>query len=112
MTATTSSFKRGDTFLLACKYKEDGIAKAITTETFRAQIRDAYAGSLVADLVCTIDSDQVANKGKFYLSLSDPTETKNWAAPATLVTDIEISNGGVVISTENILIPVDIDQTV
>ena len=110
MTATTSTFKRGDTFMLSCTYKVDGLPVAITTQTFKSQLRSSD-GILVAALVCTIDSDQANNPGRFYLAPADQSVTKTWNAPDTLITDIEITNGGVITSTENIIIPIDADQT-
>lgn len=111
MTATISTFKRGDTFILGCTYKINDRPVAITSETFKSQLK-SYDGSLVASLVCTIDPDQVRYPGKFYLAPSDQSVTKTWNAPDMLITDIEITNDGVTTSTENILIPIELDQTV
>lgn len=111
MTATTSTFKRGDTFMLGCTYKVNGRPTAITTQTFKSQLRSSD-GTLVASLVATIDPNQTLNPGKFYLAPADQSVTKTWTAPDTFITDIEISDGGVVTSTENIIIPIELDQTV
>lgn len=111
MTATISSFKRGDTFILGCTYKVNERPMAITTQTFKSQLR-RHDGSLVATLVCTIDPDQTRNPGKFYLAPADQSVTKTWNAPDMLITDIKINDDGVITSTENILIKIDSDQTV
>ena len=97
--------------MLSCIYKIDGVAKAITTETFRCNLYTSE-GTLLTALVCTIDSNQTANPGKFYLAPASQAVTRTWPAPGAIITDIEVTNDGIVTSTENIVIPIAADLTV
>ena len=111
MTQKTQPFKRGDTFSLTCKYKQSGQPVAITTQSFRSQLRTT-SGKLISELIATNAIDQVAQKGVFFLRPANQETTKNWPAPGIMLCDIEISNGGVVISTETFEIPITVDQTI
>jgi len=105
----TAPLKLGDTFGLTATYKVGGIPTAITSETFASQIR-TEDGVLVATLQVTVSGDQVANAGKFHLALVSGS-TQNWPADADLYCDIQVSNGGVVRSTETFVIPTVQDVT-
>lgn len=104
----TASLKVGDTFGLTCTYKVAGVPTAITEEQFASQIR-TEDGALVATLTVVIDSNQVANVGKFYLSA--PSGTQGWPADADLYCDIQVSVGGIVRSTDTFVIPTVQDVT-
>ena len=103
---TLEPFKQGDTFALACVYKENDAPASLVGFTIKSQIRDS-SGVLVAELVATIDPDQDANKGKFSLTFS-PTD--EWPVDAC-VCDIEYTTGGVKNSTETFIVPVEADVT-
>lgn len=102
---TTPPFKRGDTFALSGVYRVDGAAVALTTQTIHSQLRSSV-GTLVANLVATLDPDQTLNPGRFYLSLADPAQSASFPAPANLYCDVEIHDGGTVRSTETFIVPV------
>ena len=107
----TSPFKRGDTFALSGIYRENGAAVALASQVIRSQLRTS-TGMLVANLVATIDADQTHNAGRFYLGLSEPTQSAGFPAPANLYCDVEVQVGGVVRSTETFIVPVlaDVSQ--
>lgn len=105
----TASLKVGDTFGLSCTYKQDGEATPIPTHTLRSQVR-TEDGKLVANLEVT-KADQTASPGVFTLSLASGSTTQTWPAPEDLYIDIEVTDGGVVRSTETFVIPTESDVT-
>jgi hypothetical protein len=101
----TAPFKRGDTLALSGIYRENGVAVALGNQVIRSQLRTS-TGALVATLVAVIDADQTANPGRFYLGLSDPSQSAAFPAPANLYCDIEVQVGGINRSTETFIVPV------
>lgn len=108
--ARTATLKVGDTFGLTCTYKVAGVATALTSQTLASQVRDD-TGKLVANLVVTINPDQVAHPGKFNLALADGASTQGWPADTDLYCDIQTTDMGVVRSTETFVIPTAADVT-
>lgn len=104
----TAPLKVGDTFGLTATYKVAGVPTAITQQTFASQVR-TEGGTLIATLNVTVAADQVANVGKFYLAASSGTQS--WPADADLFCDIQVSDGGVVRSTDTFVIPTVQDIT-
>jgi hypothetical protein len=107
---TTSPFKRGDSFVLTCTYKVDGVATTLVGVSIKSQL-DYSFGSKVCNLVATKDPDQTTNPGLFSLVPVVGTDTKTWKAPVDLLCDIEFSKDGVVFSTSTFKIPVEKDIT-
>ena len=105
----TASLKVGDTFGLSCTYKQDGQATPVTALTLRSQVR-TEEGKLVANLVVT-KADQALAPGQFSLALASGASTQAWPAPEDLYIDIEVTDGGVVRSTETFVIPTETDVT-
>lgn len=105
----TAPLKVGDTFGLTATYKVAGVPTAITQQTFASQVR-TEGGTLVATLQITVNPDQVANVGKFHLALASGS-TQNWPAEVDLFCDIQVSDGGVVRSTDTFVIPTVQDIT-
>jgi hypothetical protein len=102
-------FKTGDTYNLACRYRDAGVPQDLTGATIRAQIRTP-SGGLVATLEPTLaDQDDPETVGRFTLA-PDPADTTGWPIGAHLA-DIEITIGGVIRSTETFVQPVVRDQT-
>jgi hypothetical protein len=104
----TAPLKVGDTFGLTATYKVAGVPTAITQQTFASQVR-TEGGTLIATLNVTVAADQVANVGKFHLTTS--IGTQSWPADADLFCDIQVSDGGVVRSTDTFVIPTVQDIT-
>jgi hypothetical protein len=104
----TAPLKVGDTFGLTATYKVAGVPTAITTQTFASQVR-TEEGALVATLNVTVAANQVANVGKFYLAVTGGTQS--WPADVDLFCDIQVSDGGVVRSTDTFVIPTVQDIT-
>ena len=104
----TAPLKVGDTFGLTGTYKVAGVPTAITQQTFASQVR-TEGGTLIATLTVTVAADQVANVGKFHLTTSSGTQS--WPADADLFCDIQVSDGGVVRSTDTFVIPTVQDIT-
>ena len=106
ITPMISPVKRGDTFTLACTYKQNGVAVSVADFTIRSQVRDS-SGDLVAELAVS-KADQVAYPGVFVLAAADPM---NWPVDI-LSCDIQFSDSeGVVRSTQTFQIPVVEDVT-
>lgn len=104
---TLPTVKRGDTFLLACTYREAGVATDLTGYDVQAQIRDSL-DALVEQLVVAL-ADQGVSPGVFTLA---PIQNPPTDWPIDLLRcDVQFSLGGVVRSTETFLVPVDIDVT-
>lgn len=101
-------FKTGDTYLLACTYKVDGSAVDLSSYSIACQIRTA-ADVLIATATVEIDPDQVANIGKFTVSVT-AANTADWPTGDHIM-DIETTLGGVVKSTETFIQPVVRDIT-
>lgn len=88
-------FKRGDSFLLTCTYKDNEVATAISlSTTIEAQLRDA-AGVLVEDLVVQM-ADQDTDPGRFDLLAS---VTDDWPL-GKLRCDIQFTTGATIQSTQ------------
>lgn len=107
-------FKRGDTYMLTCTYKIDGTPVSLAGKTMRAQIR-TRRGELVAELNATAAADQTANPGRFTIVPVDP-DTTGWPAgtyerPEFHQIDIEITENGVITSSETFIQPVIEDVT-
>lgn len=106
ITPMLSPIKRGDTFTLACTYKQNGVVYDVTNFTIRSQVRYS-TGALVAELTVT-KADQTTNPGVFVLAAADPMD---WPVKI-LSCDIQFSDGdGVVRSTQTFQIPVVEDIT-
>lgn len=103
-----AQFKRGDTFSLACTWKQSGVATSITGLTIAAQIRNPYGMSLVADL-SVVAGNQTTNPGAFILVASNP-DTSDWPI-GSLICDLQITNGSTIRSSDSFLIPVIEDVT-
>lgn len=104
---TLAPFKRGDTFSLACTWKQLGVATSITGLAIQAQIRNTYEMSLVDELT-VIPANQSTDIGKFTLVSTLPTT--NWPI-GTLICDLQISNGEAIRSSDSFYIPVIEDVT-
>lgn len=106
ITPMISPIKRGDTFTLACTYKQNGVVYDVTNFTIRSQVRYS-TGALVEELTVT-KADQTTNPGVFVLAAADPMD---W--PVNILScDIQFSDGdGVVRSTQTFKIPVVEDIT-
>jgi hypothetical protein len=101
-----SPVKRGDTFTLACTYKQNGVVFNVTPFTIRSQVRDS-SGALVEELTAT-KANQTTNTGVFVLSAADPMD---WPVDV-LSCDIQFADGdGIVRSTQTFKIPVVEDVT-
>ncbi len=98
---STAPFKRGDTFSLACTWKVSGVPTALTGLVIASQVRTQAGLKLVASLQ-TVPADQGLTPGLFTLLAGD---TANWPI-GNLVCDIEITQDGIVRSSESFLIPV------
>lgn len=106
ITPMISPIKRGDTFTLACTYKQNGAAYDVTNFTIRSQVRDS-SGALVEELTAT-KANQTTNPGVFVLAAADPMD---WPVDV-LSCDIQFSDSeGVIRSTQTFQIPVEEDVT-
>ncbi len=110
-TPRTKPFKRGDSFALTCTFTVGGQPASVAGYTIRAHLRNSV-GSMVAELVAQIASDQVATPGRFFLAPADQSVTKQWPAPGDLSCDIEFTLGGSIQSTLKFLVPFERDVTV
>ena len=98
--------KRGDSFVLACTYKQNGVAHDVTDYNIRSQVRDS-TGALVEELTAT-KANQTTSPGVFVLSAAAPNE---WPVDV-LSCDIQFSDSeDVVRSTQTFKIPVIEDVT-
>ena len=106
ITPMISPIKRGDTFTLACTYKQNGTAASVANLTIRSQVRDS-SGALVEELTVT-KANQTTNPGVFVLAAADPMD---WPVDV-LSCDIQFSDSDdVVRSTQTFQIPVIEDVT-
>lgn len=105
---TLAPFKRGDTFSLACTWKQLGVATTVTGLVIAAQIRNLIGMTLIVDLAVVV-SDQSINPGAFILvpAISD---TSAWPI-GSLICDLQITNGTTIRSSDSFLIPVIEDIT-
>ena len=100
---TLRKFKRGDTFSLVAKITDaDGKPVTGIAADLRAEIRN---GQDVLRAECVIAETTVA--GSYSLTVADTT---GWLIE-TLYLDIQRTTGGVVASSETIVIPVEKDIT-
>lgn len=102
---TINPIKRGDSFLMACTYKQDGVSTSVQPYTIRAQVRDS-SDNLVQEL--TVEkADQTTNPGVFILSAGVIS-----AWPIDLLRcDIQFAEGQTIRSTQTFYIPVEEDVT-
>ena len=101
MTPTLPPIKRGDTFLLACVYREGGIPASLTGYTIRSQMRGQ-------DFVTTLEAvigNQTTAPGSFTLRAIDVLPV------GVHECDIEFATGGAIRSTQTFLVPVQEDVT-
>lgn len=105
MPLTLPSVKSGDTFLLACTYREGGVATDLTAYTVTSQLRD-YADALVAQLTVAL-ADQGASPGVFTLSYVPGADLP----VGRLKCDVQFVLAGVVRSTETFVVPIEADVT-
>ena len=106
---TVGPFKRGDTLNLTCKYKPDGVLTSVESMDIASQLR-TQSGTLILDFVVT-KADQTTLPGVFYLEPLDQTITKTFPYNESLITDIQITNNQIIVSTETFAISVVKDQT-
>lgn len=102
-----SEFKRGDSFMLACTHKVNGVPTSVTAFNIQAQIRTASN-----ELISTLDAiaeNQTASPGAFHLSPQNE-DTSTWPI-GPLYCDIQITSGGVTRSTSTFVVPVVKDIT-
>lgn len=105
---TLSPIKQGDTFTLACAYKENGVAVNITDFTIRAQLRDS-TGDLILELPVS-KANQTTNPGVFVLGSNTPPSPP--FPIDELSCDIQFSDADdVVRSTQTFNVPVVEDVT-
>lgn len=103
---TLGNTKRGDTFLLACTYKENATPVDLSDFDIQSQVRDSM-GALVEQLVVSL-ADQGTAPGVFTLAPS--SNPPDW--PVDLLTcDVQFTKDGVVRSTQTFEIPVEQDIT-
>lgn len=102
---TIQPIKQGDSFSLACLYKQGDVPTSVELFSIRAQVRDS-SDNLVQELIVT-KADQVGNPGVFVLSAGI---INNW--PIDLLRcDIQFSEEQTVRSTQTFMIPVEEDVT-
>lgn len=102
-------FKRGDTYQLTCTYKGDGTtASSVAAFTIAAQLRTS-AGTLVAEMTITKLTQSGATLGQFTVEPTDP-DTTGWPL-GRLEMDLEITEAGVIRSSETMVQPVVKDVT-
>lgn len=99
-------FKRGDSFSLACVYKVDGVPTSIDGMDIASQIRTVSL-DLVSALTFT-PGNQTTSPGSF--TLTADSGTASWPI-AGLRCDIQITQSGIIISTDTFLVPVVQDIT-
>ena len=105
---TLSPVKQGDTFTLACVYKENGVAFDVTNFTIRAQLRDS-TGDLILELPVS-KANQTTNPGVFVLGANTPPSPP--FPIDELQCDIQFSDiDDVVRSTQTFFVPVVEDVT-
>lgn len=103
--ATIAPIKRGDSFYLACVYKQNNVATDVDQYTIRAQVRDS-SDNLVQELIVQ-KANQTTNPGVFVLSAGIISD---W--PIDLLRcDIQFSEEQTVRSTQTFMIPVEEDVT-
>lgn len=92
--AQLPQFKRGDSFVLACVYKQDGVATSVALFTLKAQLRDS-SGVLVQELGVS-KANQTTSPGVFTLTAG---ATGSW--PIDLLRcDIQFTEGDTIRSTQ------------
>lgn len=102
---TIAPIKRGDSFNLACVYKENGVPANLTQYTINSQLRDS-SDNLVQALTAT-KADQASLPGAFTLSAADSS-----VFPIDMLRcDIQFIEGTTVRSTQTFFIPVEEDVT-
>lgn len=103
---TLSQHKRGDTFSLACAWKQDGVSAPTTGFTIAAQIRKKSGMDLVTALSVVNRNDAA---GTFTL-VPVVSDTNTWPT-GLLICDLQITNGTTVRSSESFAIPIIEDVT-
>lgn len=103
--STINPIKQGDSFVLACTYKQNDTPSSVELFSIRAQVRDS-SDNLVQEFAVA-KANQTSNPGVFTLSAG---LTTSW--PIDLLRcDIQLSEGGTVRSTQTFYIPVEEDVT-
>lgn len=102
---TLAPIKRGDSFNMACIYKENGVPADLTQYTINSQLRDS-GDALVQTMIVT-KGNQTTTPGAFVLTAPDAS-----VFPIdTLRCDIQFVEGETVRSTQTFYIPVQEDVT-
>ena len=105
LTPSIQPIKRGDSFLMACTYKQGDVPTSVELFSIRAQVRDS-SDNLVQELIVT-KADQAGNPGVFVLSAGI---ISGW--PIDLLRcDIQFSEEQTVRSTQTFMIPVEENVT-
>ncbi len=108
-TVSLPTMKRGDSFSLPCRYKENGTATTVAGFTITAQVRTSQ-GVKLTDLTVT-KADQGTSPGVFVLDVPEGQNPPDWPVDE-LRCDIQFVDGaGLVRSTQTFLIPVEQDET-
>ena len=107
MSVTLSPVIRGDGFVRAIVYKENGVPTSVEPFGIRAQVRDS-ADNLVGELAVT-KANQDDSPGLFTIA-ADPNPPTGWPIDV-LACDVEMTLDGLPRSTQRILIPVVADVT-
>lgn len=94
------NFKRGDTFNLACVYKQNGTPVSVAPFTIRAQLRDS--GNVLIQELAVSKANQTTSPGSFTISAG---ATIGW--PIDLLRgDIQFTENGNIRSTETFSIQI------
>lgn len=101
---TLAPFKRGDSFLLTCTYKVEGIAQSVIGLDIASQLRNSYGMSLVDDFTVTVLEDGETNIGKFAISPSNQ-DTSGWPL-GSLLCDVKLGSSGAWKHSDSFSIPV------
>lgn len=105
MPSTIAPIKRGDSFILACTYRQNSVPTSVELFSIRAQVRDS-SDNLVQELSIT-KADQLTNPGVFVMSAGI---ISSW--PIDLLRcDIQFSEEQTIRSTQTFYIPVEEDVT-
>ena len=101
--SSLAPIKRGDTFLLNCVYKVDGVPVSLAGATIRAQIRQSN-GTLISSLTPAL----LSPASQF--TLTPATATTSWPVDI-LFCDIEITVDSFIRTSETFQVPVLEDIT-
>lgn len=98
--ASLPPHKRGDSFVLACTYRQDGVAASVALYTIRAQLRDS-SSQLVQELSVS-KANQTTSPGVFSIAGG---ATGAWPLDI-LRCDIQFTEGDTVRSTQTFSVEV------